>query len=154
MTSYYLVSVAMGVVLALGILWLVRRDQLHGSYALWWLLLAVGALGLGFFPRIVDWFGSRLGVAYPPMLLVMVAVIAILLKLLAHDVDVTRRERRLRRLLQKVAILEAELHDLREAATPKSEADDAAASGASQEPGATSDPEPGKVSNLLDRRVG
>ncbi len=112
MTSYYLTSVALGIVLALSILWLVRRDHLHGSYALWWLLIAIGALVIGFNPTVVDWVGVKLGVAYPPMLLAMVAIIAILLKLLGVDLDVTRRERRLRRLLQKVAILELELREL------------------------------------------
>jgi hypothetical protein len=112
--TYYLTSLALGSVLALGILWLVRRDQLHGSYALWWLLIAALALVFGFFPGLVDRIGATLGVAYPPMLLAMVAIIAILLKLLGLDIDVTRRERRVRRLLQKVAILELELRELRE----------------------------------------
>jgi hypothetical protein len=112
--TQYLTSVGLGVVLAVGILWLVRRDHLHGSYALWWLLIAAGALLIGFFPSLVDWVGVRLGVAYPPMLLAMVAIIAVLLKLLGVDIDVTRRERRVRRLIQKVAILELELHQLRQ----------------------------------------
>lgn len=112
--TQYLTSVALGAVLAIGILWLVRRDQLHGSYALWWLLVATGSLLVGFFPGVVDWIGVKMGVAYPPMLLAMVAIIAILLKLLGVDIDVTRRERRLRRLLQKVAILEMEVRELRE----------------------------------------
>jgi hypothetical protein len=112
--SQYLTSVGLGVVLAVGILWLVRRDRLHGSYALWWLLIAAGALLIGFFPSLVDWIGVKLGVAYPPMLLAMVAIIAMLLKLLGVDIDVTRRERRVRRLIQKVAILELELQQLRQ----------------------------------------
>lgn len=111
--NLHLTTMALGAVLALGIFWLVRRDQLHGAYAIWWLLLAAAALLLGIFPGIVDWVGSRLGVAYPPMLLAVVAIIAILLKLVAIDIDVTRRERRVRRLLQKVAILELELRELR-----------------------------------------
>ena len=110
----FLTSAALGVVLAVGILLLVRRDRLHGSYALWWLLVAVGSLVVGFFPRLVDWLGIKLGVNYPPMLLVLVAIMAILLKLLGVDIDVTRRERRMRRLLQKVAILELEIGTLRE----------------------------------------
>jgi hypothetical protein len=113
MTQYF-TSVALGMILALGILWLVRRDQLHGSYALWWLAVAALALVLGVFPGLVDWIGVRFGVAYPPMLLAMAAIIVILLKLLGVDIDVTRRERRLRRLIQKVAILELELRELRE----------------------------------------
>jgi hypothetical protein len=132
MTQYF-TSVGLGAVLALGILWLVRRDRLHGSYALWWLLIAAGALLIGFFPRLVDWIGVKLGVAYPPMLLAMVAIIAVLLKLLGVDIDVTRRERRVRRLLQKVAMMELELRELRErlpetaAAKPDVPEDDAAA---------------------------
>ena len=118
MTQYF-TSVGLGVVLALGILWLVRRDRLHGSYALWWLLIAAGALLIGFYPGLVDWIGVKLGVAYPPMLLAMVAIIAVLLKLLGVDIDVTRRERRVRRLVQKVAILELELRQLREQQTPE-----------------------------------
>jgi hypothetical protein len=109
----FLTSAALGVLLALGILWLVRGDRLHGSYALWWLLVAIGSLVVGFFPRLVDWLGIKLGVNYPPMLLVLVAIMAILLKLLGVDIDVTQRERRMRRLLQKVAILELEIGTLR-----------------------------------------
>lgn len=109
----FLTSAALGVLLAVGILWLVRGDRLHGSYALWWLLVAIGSLVVGFFPNLVDWLGIKLGVNYPPMLLVLVAIMAILLKLLGVDIDVTQRERRMRRLLQKVAILELEIGTLR-----------------------------------------
>jgi len=45
--------------------------------------------------------------------LVLVALAVILIKLVSVDIDVTRRERRLRRLLQKVAILELELKQLK-----------------------------------------
>ena len=119
----FLTSAALGVLLAVGILLLVRGDRLHGSYALWWLLVAVGSLVVGFFPNLVDWLGIKLGVNYPPMLLVLVAIMAILLKLLGVDIDVTRRERRMRRLLQKVAILELEIGTLRAQLQARDEAD-------------------------------
>ena len=90
MTPYYFTSVGLGVALALGILWLVRRDHLHGSYGLWWLVVAFGALAVGFFPAAIDWVGVRLGVSYPPILLTMVTVILILLKLVAVDIDGSR----------------------------------------------------------------
>lgn len=106
-------ALLLGVLVAGGILLLVRRDHLHGSYAIWWLAVAAGALVLGFFPRLVDWLGERFGVSYPPMLIVLVVLVALLLKLVALDIDTTRRERRVRRLLQKVSILEAELRSLR-----------------------------------------
>lgn len=102
-----------GVGTALVILWLVRRDRLHGLYALWWLTVAVVALVTGLFPRSVDWLGALFGINYPPMLLVLIALAAIILKLLDIDIGVTRRERRVRRLMQKIAILELELRSLR-----------------------------------------
>lgn len=108
-----LTSAALGILLALGIFWLVRRDQLHGSFALWWLLLAATSLLLGFFPGLVDWVGAQLGVAYPPMLLALLAIAVMLLKMLGMDIEATRREIRLRRLIQKIGLLELELTHLK-----------------------------------------
>lgn len=123
MMTPFLTSAALGVLLAVGILWLVRGDRLLGSYALWWLSVAIGSLVFGFFPRLIDWLGFKLGVNYPPMLLVLVVIIALLFKLLGIDIDVTRRERRMRRLLQKVAILELEIGTLREQLQARTDAD-------------------------------
>lgn len=109
----YLTSALLGILIAGGILVLVRRDQLHGSFAVWWLSVALVALLVGFLPRSVDWLGGLFGVNYPPMLVALVGIGALLLKLLVVDLDMTRSERRVRRLLQKVAILEAEMRDLR-----------------------------------------
>lgn len=125
-----LTSATLGVVIAVGILWLVQRDRMHGGYALWWLAVAAAALGIGFFPQVVDWIGSRLGVHYPPMLLVLAALAVIVVKLAAIDIDATVRERRLRRLLQKVAILELELRTLRAEAELRQVRDSAEAAAA------------------------
>lgn len=109
----YLTSALLGILIAGGILLLVRRDHLHGGFAVWWLAMAAAALVLGLVPGSVDWLGRMFGVAYPPILVAVFGLSALVLKLLALDVDVTRRERRVRRLLQKVAILEAEMRDMR-----------------------------------------
>ena len=114
-------AAVLGVGTALVILWLVRRDRLHGLYALWWLTVAAGALVIGLFPRSVDWLGTLFGVNYPPMLLVLIVLAAVILKLLAIDIGVTRRERRVRRLMQKIAILELELRSLRAEVEARSE---------------------------------
>lgn len=102
-----------GLVTGFCILWLVRRDRLHGLFALWWLLIALAVLVLGLFPRIVDWLGGLFGVSYPPTLILLLGLSAVILKLLAIDIGFTRRERQTRRLLQKVAILELELRSLK-----------------------------------------
>ncbi|MEZ5438608.1 MAG: DUF2304 domain-containing protein [Lysobacteraceae bacterium] len=108
-----LTAALLGVGTALVILYLVRRDQMHGRYAFWWLSVATVALVFGLMPSLVDRLGHWFGVKYPPTLVVMLVLAALLVKLLVSDLDVTRRERRIRRLLQKTAILEAELRELR-----------------------------------------
>ena len=102
-------AAALGIILAGSILYLVRRDHLHGIQAVWWLLVAVSALIAGLFPKFIDRIGLAFGVQYPPMLLVMLALVAVLIKLVLSDIELARKERRLRRLTQKLAILEHEL---------------------------------------------
>ncbi len=113
-------AAVLGIAIAGSILWLVRRDRLHGSHALWWLAVASGALLVGFFPKTVDRIGGLFGVHYPPMLVVLLVLAAVLLKLLQIDIDISRRERRMRRMIQKMAILEMEVRELREQAASRS----------------------------------
>lgn len=118
MTSQ-LTSAAISVLLAGAILYLVRRDHMHGSYALWWLAIAAAILVLGVFPPVIDWLGRVTGISYPPVLPIIVGIGMILIRMLRTDIDRSRQERQLRRLAQKLAILEQELAaDRQRASTP------------------------------------
>lgn len=108
MTSQ-LTSAAIGVLLAGAILYLVRRDHMHGTYALWWLAIAAAILVLGVFPPVIDWLGRVSGISYPPVLPIIVGIGMILIRMLRMDIDRSRQERQLRRLAQKLAILEQEV---------------------------------------------
>ena len=114
MTSQ-LTSAAISVLLAGAILYLVRRDHMHGSYALWWLAIAAAILVLGVFPQVIDWLGRVSGISYPPILPIIIGIGMILIRMLRTDIDRSRQERQLRRLAQKLAILEQELGALRKA---------------------------------------
>ena len=98
-----------GVLLAGSILYLVRRDHLHGPYALWWLIVATATLVLGVAPRTVDRIAEFAGIAYPPALPIIVGLSLILIRLLQLDIERSRQERQIRRLTQKLAILEQEI---------------------------------------------
>jgi hypothetical protein len=104
-----------GVLLAGAILYLVRRDHLHGSYALWWLAVAAAILILGVFPPVIDWLGSVTGINYPPILPIIVGIGMILIRMLKMDIDRSYQERQVRRLTQKLAILEQEIDSVRSA---------------------------------------
>jgi hypothetical protein len=107
-----------GILMAGAILYLVRRDHLHGSYALWWLAVAAAALLLGVFPQVIDWLGRVTGIAYAPVLPIIIGLAMILLRMLKMDIDRSRSERQLRRLTQKLGILEQELAQARDAQKP------------------------------------
>ncbi len=102
-------TLVVGIVLAGIILYLVRRDHLHGPYALGWLLLAAGIIVIAVWPRLIDEVGRLVGIYYPPILVCLGAIAALLIKSLISDLERSRQERSLRRLSQKVAILEREL---------------------------------------------
>lgn len=109
MVAYQWTSAGIAVLLAVAIVWLVRRSRLHPALACWWVIVAVAVAGVGIFPKAVDWVAMRLGVGYPPTLAGLVGVAVLLLKVLKTDIERTKDRHKLRLLAQRVAILEAEL---------------------------------------------
>lgn len=107
MITYQLTSTFIGLAIAGSILYLVRRDHLHGPYAFWWLCVAATVVILGFFPRIFDILARWVGVNYPPILAIVLGLGLILVKMLTMDLERSRQERKIRRLAQRLAMLEA-----------------------------------------------
>jgi len=108
MKSYQITVLVMAIGLAVGILYLVRRDHIYIRQGLFWIVVAVLSLALGAWPMAIDYIGETLGVAYPPTLLFLVAIIVLMLKGLLGDIALTRLRRDMRRLNQRIALLEAE----------------------------------------------
>jgi hypothetical protein len=105
---YQLTSTILGLLIAGTILWLIRRDHLHSRHGLWWLLVALSIMIIGIFPTIIDWLAIRLGVNYPPTLLFVLGLAMILIKVINIDIHQSQLERNMRRLAQRLAILEGE----------------------------------------------
>lgn len=108
MLTYQLTSMGLGIIIAVVILLLVRRDHLHGPYAIWWIGAAFTIALLGFFPNFFDYIAVYFGVKYPPILAVLLGFAMLLFKMLTMDLDRSHQERRIRRLAQRLAILEAQ----------------------------------------------
>lgn len=107
-------SSAIGLAVSGLILWLIRRDRLHVDHGLMWIGVAVGFALLGFAPGIVDWVAQKLGIAYPPILGVLLALALLVLKILLMDIERSHLAMRTQRLTQRLAMLEAELEGLRQ----------------------------------------
>jgi len=108
MITYQITSMTIGASLAATILFLVRRDHLHGPYAIWWIGAAATVAILGLFPRLFDVLAGKMGVSYPPVLAIVLGFGLLLLKMLTMDLDRSRQERLIRRLAQRLAMLEAQ----------------------------------------------
>jgi hypothetical protein len=125
MLTGQITSAILGVALAGAILFLVRRDHLHGPYAVWWFGVAAATFVLGVFPSLVVWLGHATGIFYAPVLPIIIGLSLVLLRLLKLDIDRSKQERRIRRLTQKLAILEQELVRLGGSADTEPADDDA-----------------------------
>lgn len=98
-----------GISVAMTIIMLIRKDRLHVTHGLVWLLAAVMMAGLGFAPALFDKLASYLGVAYPPALAFSFAFAVVIIKLLLDDIDRSRVKMRQVRLIQRIALLESEV---------------------------------------------
>jgi hypothetical protein len=108
MKDYHYTVLVLGVGLAAGILYLVRRDHLYIRQGLFWILAAVVSLAFAIWPYLIDSFGNIFGIAYPPTLLFLVAILVLVVKALFADIALTKLRRDLRRVNQRIALLEAE----------------------------------------------
>jgi hypothetical protein len=106
MIAYQVTAALIGLSIGGLILWLVRKNHLHGPYAIWWIVVAIGVILLGLFPEVVNPVAMWLGVSYPPILAIVIALAAMLVKILTMDLERTRQEIALRRLAQRLAMLE------------------------------------------------
>jgi hypothetical protein len=108
MTSLDFTTASLGLGLAATIIWLLRRDHLHLSHGLFWLMVAVAAATLGVWRGLIDKAAALTGIAYPPALLLLISVVMLLLKILHTDILNTRIERQVKRLNQRLAMYELE----------------------------------------------
>ena len=108
MKDYHLTVLVIGIGLAGGILYLVRRDHIYIRQGMFWIMVALVTLAFAFWPTPIDVVGGTLGIAYPPTLLLLAAIVVLVLKALYADIALTKVNRDLRRLNQRMALLEAE----------------------------------------------
>lgn len=112
MISYIFTTSMLGLIFAFSILYLVRRNVLSVSYALWWIVIALFIFAGGIFPHALDVLGFALGVSYPPILFVVLALLVLAFRMLFADIHRTRLEEQLRDLVQNHALLTGKVAQL------------------------------------------
>jgi hypothetical protein len=108
-----LLAIATSVVLLVTVIDLVRRRKLVEEYSLLWIAAAVLLLVLSVWRGLLDAAAARLGVFYPPSLLLMSLVVIVFGGLLWLSVVLSRQRRQIERLTEETAVLGAEVRELR-----------------------------------------
>ncbi len=104
MNEYHLTTGILGAGLALTIFYLIRRDHLYLADGIFWIAVAIAALVFGFSPKLIDKLATAVGIAYPPTLLLIVAIAVLLIKVLHADILSARMRRDIRRLNQAISM--------------------------------------------------
>jgi hypothetical protein len=113
MITPQLISSLIALIIGFSIFWLVRKDRLITRDGLKWLFVAALVMVYGVFPTLNDNLGVLLGISYPPIIPVLVAIGVILVKLLVADIERAKQQVVITRLIQKIAILEQEIESSR-----------------------------------------
>ena len=96
----------LGLGLAVAILLLLRRDHIYIMHGVFWITVAVLAALFGVWPGLIDRMAGWVGISYPPAALLLGAVLVLFVKALYADITQTQLERQLRRLNQRIALMD------------------------------------------------
>lgn len=102
-------ALSMGVLLMAFVIGTMRRSSLNIRYAILWLGAGAVLLLLSAYRPLLDYVAAAIGVSYPPSLLFLVAFAFLLFIVLHYSLVISSHRDSIRRLAQKIALLEQEL---------------------------------------------
>ena len=108
-----LISIGVSAALLIAVIELVRRAQLTEEYSLIWIACSVALLVLSLWRNLLDLAASALGVHYPPALLLLTLTFFVVIVSLYFSVIVSRHRKDIERLVQELALLDADVRMLR-----------------------------------------
>ena len=108
MLNLQITTSLLGLGLAVFIVHLLRRDHIYILHALFWIFIAALAALLGLWPGFIDRVAGWIGITYPPAALLLGAVVVLFVKSLYADITHTQLERQVRRLNQRIALIDAQ----------------------------------------------
>ncbi len=101
--------IVVALLVALTVVFFVRRWRLREQYSLLWLVLAVGMVVPAAAPGLVEWFAARLDVFYAPSILFFLALAFVAVMLFHYSLEISRLSDQNRTLAQALGLLRADL---------------------------------------------
>jgi hypothetical protein len=113
-------AVAFSMLLLALVVELVRRRKLTEEHSLIWVVGAMTLLALSIWRNVLHVAAHAIGVHYPPALLLLALTGFVLLVSLYFSVVISRQRRDIERMLEEIALLGADVRQLRDSGRPVS----------------------------------
>ncbi len=107
-----IVAVTVSLALLAVVLELVRRRKLTEEYSLIWIGCAAALLVLSVWRDILHVAAHRLGIFYPPAVLILVLIFFVFVVSLYFSVVISRQRLQIEQLVEELALLEAEIREM------------------------------------------
>lgn len=111
-------AVSLSVLLLALVLELVRRRKLTEEHSLIWIAGGIGLLGLSLWRDVLHVAARVMGIHYPPALLLLALTAFVFLVSLYFSVVISRQRQEIERMLEELALLDAEVRALRDSGRP------------------------------------
>ncbi|MDI6856960.1 MAG: DUF2304 domain-containing protein [Dehalococcoidia bacterium] len=105
--SIFVILVA--ALIAVVVVFYIRKWRLREEYSLLWLLLAAAMLVLASFEGITVWIADRLDVSYAPSILFFIGLAFVATMLFHYSLEISRLSDQSRRLAQELSLLRSRL---------------------------------------------
>lgn len=112
------IQIIIGAILILGlgyIINLIRKNKIELKYALPWLCAGIVVLTIDCFPILMNKLAELAGIGSPINMIFFVGFLFVLVILLAMTIALSRASSSIKRLTQKMAIIEKRVRDLEQA---------------------------------------
>lgn len=113
MDRIQVISIGVALLFFVQVLWVVRRQRFRERQAFVWLMLAAAAVATAAVIPLLNRAAARLGIAYMPALIFMLAFYVVMSLLMLHAAQSSREEERLKILTQELGLLRKELEDVK-----------------------------------------
>lgn len=107
------ISLLLGILVYLILIFvLLRKKSLNLKYSLLWIFMAIVLFVMVIFPKIVTFIAHLIGIVSPINAIFLAFIFFILLLLISLTSIVSKQQRKIKTLIQNVAILEKKLEDI------------------------------------------
>lgn len=107
-------GVILVVIMLVVVTWMLLTRKLREKYAVFWIIIGIAVLIIGFIPQVLYWVTNLLGVELPVNLLFSMGIVLLMAVALHLSWELSQAEDEIRRAAEDIAILRADVTSLRD----------------------------------------